>query len=97
MLSFDFHVDKQPFFTKNWEILVSKVKNVHRRQYLRRSGFSEEMATNVQAENTAKARMGRIILYCVATDALAEALFNALLQHEPSLMMELPREKHPRD
>ena len=72
------------------ESLVSKVKNVGSIvDDLRRSGFSEEMATNVQAENTAKARMGRIILYCVANDALAEALFNALLQHEPAVIMDL--------
>ena len=51
-------------------------------------GFSAGLAAEVRAQSTEPKRMRRI-LDSLSSEALAEALFNGLLEHQHDVMMEL--------
>ena len=81
--------DKRAFFVKHRGALVQNVKNVANIvDDLISGGFSAELAASVSAESTDPGRM-RGILSGVSSKKLAAVLFDALMQHQNDVMMEL--------
>ena len=82
--------DKQAFLRQNRTSLVQRVRSVEAvlDDMLRFGALSGEAASGVRAERTAPARVRRLLDH-VTSRAAAALLFNALLEHQRDVMLEL--------